>query len=396
MTKHLTIFENEGEIDIRAIKTFGVNSKESENPFGYFGTGLKIAIGILLRNGQKITIQSGLKVYNFTLTPAHIRADDFEIVTMNGEELGFTSQVGKNWELWMAYRELYCNAMDERGHAYSASNLPFPTAGKTKVIVEGESFEEVHRTRKEFILSTQPLESVKDVEIHAGKSSCIFYQGIRVGDIYGKGTLFTYNLKKKIDLTEDRTLKYNFQVQDLIETAVLSSENEPFIKTVLLVTDTHAEHSLVYKGAGAPGETFLKVAAELYADKSKQINLSAIAVLKAFTSESLEPEAVALNSIEEKQLEKAISFCNFLRFPVDDKEIVIVNTLGENVIGLADNGKIYIARQAFEMGTKMVAGTLIEEYVHLVEGYADCTRAMQNFLFNRMVSLGEQLKGEPL
>jgi len=396
MTKHLTIFENEGEIDIRAIKTFGVNSKESKNPFGYFGTGLKIAIGILLRNKQKIIIQSGLEVYEFSLTPARIRVDDFEIVTMNGEELGFTSQVGKNWELWMAYRELYCNTLDEGGGVFGASTVPAPVLGKTRVIVEGESFVDTHRSRSAFILSTRPVEQLESVDVHDGGSSCVFYHGIRVGDIYGKNTLFTYNLKQKIDLTEDRTLKYNFQAQDFLEGAILSSKRESFIKAVLLATDEYAEHSLVYKNAGTPGEVFLKTVAELYADRGKQINLSAIAVLKAYTTESLAPQAVSLNSVEEKQLEKAISFCHFLRFPVDGKPIIVVETLGDNVIGLAERDKIYISRQAFDIGTKMVANTLIEEYIHLRHGYADCTRAMQNFLFNKMISLGEQLKGEPL
>jgi len=398
MTKHLTIFENEGEIDVRAIKTHGVNSKEGETPFGYFGTGLKIAIGILLRNKQKVTIQSGLEVYEFDLKPVRIRVDDFEIVTMNVEELGFTSQVGKDWKLWMAYRELYCNVMDEQGKVFSTSTMPEPSLGKTKVVVEGNEFSKVHASRSAFILATTPIESFPTIDVHAGPSDCVFYQGIKVGKLaYNENSLFTYNLKQKLDLTEDRTLLYTFQARNLVERAVLLSENEDFLRRVLTAPDGAAENGLNFKDEGEPSVSFLKVAAELYADKSKRMNFSAVAVLKAHTlTKTLEPQAVSLNPVEEKQLERAIDFCRFLRFPVDDKPIIVVETLGGSVIGLAENDKIYISRQAFDMGTKMVANTLIEEYIHLHYGFADCSRAMQNFLFNKMVSLGEQLKGEPL
>ena len=35
------VFENQGLVDVRAIKTFGVSVKENENQMGFFGTGLK-------------------------------------------------------------------------------------------------------------------------------------------------------------------------------------------------------------------------------------------------------------------------------------------------------------------------------------------------------------------
>ena len=44
----------------------------------------------------------------------------------------------------------------------------------------------------------------------------------------------------------------------------------------------------------------------------------------------------------------------------------------------------------------MIAGTLIEEFGHLRENLSDNSRAMQNWLINRLVSIGEELKGESL
>jgi hypothetical protein len=40
----MLFFCTPGLIDLEAVFTFGVHAKETENPIGYFGTGLKYAI----------------------------------------------------------------------------------------------------------------------------------------------------------------------------------------------------------------------------------------------------------------------------------------------------------------------------------------------------------------
>jgi len=42
-------FENDGEIDLRAISQFGINVKTGDSPIGFFGTGLKYALAVLMR-----------------------------------------------------------------------------------------------------------------------------------------------------------------------------------------------------------------------------------------------------------------------------------------------------------------------------------------------------------
>src|ERR1700733_12022356 len=51
----MIVFENYGEIEIDAITTFGVSVKEGPNPIGFFGTGLKYAVAVLLRHGCKVS-----------------------------------------------------------------------------------------------------------------------------------------------------------------------------------------------------------------------------------------------------------------------------------------------------------------------------------------------------
>jgi hypothetical protein len=66
------------------------------------------------------------------------------------------------------------------------------------------------------------------------------------------------------------------------------------------------------------------------------------------------------------------------------------------MMGLAEDKTIYLSIDVFGMGTKYLASTLIEEYLHLHTGYGDMTRELQNHLFNDIVSLGERIVGYPV
>jgi len=52
-------FQNDGELDLRLMATFGCSVKETNNPIGFFGTGLKYALAVLLRTGHKVTVHLG-------------------------------------------------------------------------------------------------------------------------------------------------------------------------------------------------------------------------------------------------------------------------------------------------------------------------------------------------
>ncbi len=387
------IFKNDGLIDIRAIKTFGVNVKETENPFGFFGTGLKYAIGILLRNGAKITIYCGLDRYDFALKPTEIRGEEFSIVTMNGEELAFTSKIGKNWELWMAYRELYCNTLDESGDVFTTFDLIVPEANKTIIVVRSESFADIHHKRRDFILQSEPIEVNSPVEIHGHSSKGIFYKGILVGGLQ-HGSHLTYNLLDKLTLTEDRTIKSIFDAEWEIVRAVKQSNNEDVVRKVITAQGGFEESFHFTYGGERPSDTFIRVVQELI--NHPNLNDTARLAIKEYV-EKEDPTQIELTKIQEIQLEKAKKFSTSLNLFVEGEfPLIIAETLGKNILGLAKNGTIYLAQETFEMGTKMVAITLIEEYIHLKHGHLDMTRGMQNLLFNKIITLGEELAGEPL
>ncbi len=387
------VFSNPGLIDLIGVKTFGVNAKVNENPIGYFGTGLKYAIAVILRSGGKINLYRGKQLYTFGTKNIESRGKSFPVVTMNGEDLGFTTDLGKNWEMWQAFRELHCNALDENGNTYATDLLTAPGDDETRFVVEHNEMHKAYLSRGMYFLETNPMIFGTELSIHQGQSTKLYYRGIAVHDLE-KPSRFTYNFLTDTALTEDRTLRYAFWELRKIGRFVLTCENKGFIREWLLARDGTMESKINLKDVdfnSTPSKEFMEVVTALI--KEKRINDMNPSASKFFFEEELMkmmPEDATLNPQERETLNKCIQFCKALGYQVDEFPIVVVDTLGTDVYGQAKHNKIYLARRAFQIGTKCVAGTLFEEWLHLRHNYDDCTRSMQNFLVDAIMSAGEQ------
>lgn len=392
----MIVFRNKGVIDVKSITTFGVSSKENPGAIGFFGTGLKYAIAILLREGCEITIYAGTRKLEFGVRRDKVRVDEFNVVTMNNRRLGFTTEVGKTWELWQAFRELYCNAKDELGEVFETNEAPKPKSNETLVIVRGEPFKDVWTKRSEVILTSEPLERHEAVWVHPGSSHFVFYRGVRAYRL-DTPSEYTYNIQQRVELTEDRTIKYYWDVSRLVRLAICSSKNPKLIEKAVTACKGTMEHSLEYEGV-EPSKSFLKVVGDLTRDFDSRLSPSAMKAAQIWIMDQLHEEAtpMRLNDVDQTRLERATQFCERLGFAVREYPIIVSEFLGEEVLGRAYEGKIYLSKRAFMLGTNMLAGTLIEEFIHLRHQLWDETRIMQNFLIDTIVSLGEQITGEPL
>lgn len=399
----MIIFENPGEIDLRSISTFGVSVKEGDNPIGFFGTGLKYAIAVLLRTGHAITVYSGLQAVNFDTEVQTIRGQAFDFVTMAvgdapATAIGFTTELGKTWDIWMAYRELACNCRDEAGKSRHEFERPEPEAGKTTIVVVGEAFESAFAQSSLYLLEDEAALTVDQIEIRDRPGRELFYRGVRVMQ-FQKPALYTYNCLTKLDLTEDRTVKHSFYPVHYITSALLRCEDEEVLRNVLTAGDSTFEAGLDFGSPGAtPSEAFLRVAAACASDRMCKVNVTAIKVMQDATRQEVEPHEIELTDIQRASAERALDFCARIGFQIRDAyPIKFVESLGSGTLGLAARQTIYIAERVFEIGgAKQLASTLIEEYLHLRHGYADCTRELQTYLFEKLVSIGEELAGEPL
>lgn len=397
------IFENQGEIDLRTISTFGCSVKETDNPIGFFGTGMKYAIAILLRTGHKITVQSGSKQWEIKTSRDKIRGKEFEFVNMGQQPLGFTTELGKNWQPWMAYRELYCNAKDESGaHIFESAEIPPPTNRLTRFCVSGNEMRKAWLQRDEYILNGQADFVLGDIELIHRESKSLFYKGIRVADL-ASPSIFTYNHIGHVELTEDRTLKDFDVFRYSLSRNFLQYAPRELLEPVLLAKDDRYEHGFDFHGwTGTPvSRDFLETVGKLQRESVGSINYTALKTWREKGGGIISPRRIQLTSIQAKILERAIDFCNERGFPVRDEfPIIVVETIGGGgLLAIADKeGKqIFLTAELFNSGgVKTIARALIEEYLHLRFHLDDCTREMQNWLFDKVIALMEELNGEPI
>lgn len=399
----MIVFENPGEIDLRSISTFGVSVKAGDNPIGFFGTGLKYAIAVLLRTGHKVSITSGIEVVSFGISSESVRGQPFDFVTMQAGDgpatsIGFTTELGKQWELWMAYREIACNCKDEDGEGFYTTTKPEPLEGVTRVIVVGDAFEGVFDQGHQFILADKPSLTIGTAEVRNRKGNAFFYRGVKVMDLPRPG-LYTYNVNAQMTLTEDRTVKSSWEIGQHIAKMVLQAEDARFIREVVTADDAYFEAQLDFHGWGCTtSEAFLRTVGECISDKRSKVNETAMKVWKDATKQTCAPTEIVLSAVQQQTMERALDFTKTIGFAVRDAyPIRVVESLGDGTLGMAEDGTIYIAERVFDLGgTKMLAATLIEEYVHLRHGLQDATRQFQDFLLTKVVSLGEEIAGEAL
>jgi len=385
-------FTNAGEIDPISICTFGVNAKETDNPVGYFGTGLKYSIAIILREGGKITIFNGKKKYAFTKKEKLIRGKLFNIIYMNGDPLGFTTELGKNWKQWQAFRELYCNAKDEDGGV--SDEKAKPKKGQVLVEVESDSFHQCYENMGDFILNTKPYLKTDKCDIHEGGGHVVYYQNIRIYE-GREHALYTYNIKKDLDITEDRTAAHLHQVKERAANAIFTCENEDIIFKSIHAFDGSFESGLRYDydATLTPSNLFLDIAEAEYRKPTANKTLTKVLAKYRDLPDMIE---VSLNEVNKVMLHRSINFCKRIGYEVDTYKIIVTDSLTGGIMGQAKNNKIYISIDTFGMGTKYLASTLIEEYLHLKTGHGDMTRELQSYLFNEIVNFGELMIGEPV
>lgn len=390
------VFRNPGEIDPRLIATFGANVKESNNPIGFFGTGLKYAISILLRNHCSIMIQSGMNQYTFRTQTENIRGKDFAMVYMGTKPMGFTLELGKNWAFWTAYRELYSNCADEKGEVAVVDQPPAMRPGVTSVVVGGQAFLDVHEDRSTFFLQGEPLLKPSYLSIFPGKSNSIYYRGIKIGDTpSGKPTLYSYNFRVGLTLTEDRTYRTPWEVSTYLAAGLSTLTDKNVIKRIITCGPEYHEWDIDWTGRTFTTE-FLEAVRDCV---QKDITCVSESLYQAWRSASVgkfEPIVREPTEIEKIMLASAIGFIKAAGFDVERFPILVSTELGGKILGLAFDGKIYLSHTAFEGGMKQLIITVLEEFIHLHYGVRDESRQMQERLLHLLISAHERIQGTTL
>ena len=409
--------ENKGEIDVNAFKLLGATSKIGQNKIGYFGTGLKYAIAVFLRNKMEFKIFSGLKEIRVDTVRRKFRGQDFDVIRINGEPTSLTTSMGRDWEEWFAVREVYCNALDEEKCRLTVEEEMNLEAGKTKFYIKYDSsikdifnnWNNYFSEKREDVL----LQKHSDKILAGGERLIIYRKGINVYDEERK-CLFNYDMDQ-VDINESRTLKYDWMFRnDLVRwlaknanrevieklfkdfpntyEATLDWETMFFSKTWLEVLD--GRNIILRNTAGAYQEYIgddavilpdsLAFALEkCFEDKVKIIGFSS----KYGHKKILEPTETQAQVLGECRsfLEQA-----GINIPY---EIQICEFTAQSILGEGKEGVIFLSPKLFDEGKKEIVATIIEEYAHLDSGEGDKTRGFQNYLIKKFVgSLEEKTK----
>ncbi len=378
-------FHNKEPINLSAISLMGVSVKTNDSPIGFFGTGLKFAIATLLRTGHKIFLHVNGEHVSFDIQSEDIRGELFDVVCMNGEKLGFTTKLGRTWEPWQAYRELYCNCQDEDG--VIGDKIPDGEWG-TAFAVEGEAIEKCHRERSEIFILSDPMFPMPGCDIHAGSTRHAFYRGVRA-HTHDAPAMFTYNVKSSLDLTEDRTVKKPSSLNQYISMSVLLIQDEGVLEQILLAERGWLESGLDLDQYGTPSPEFMNVVERLRINA--HCNQSAIKTWERFANvKNVFPEA-DLDAYEEKHLSEAMPLLRRLDCDLERSGFQVVTGLGANIFGTVRDGKILISKQTFDMGPRFIASTLYEEWLHHKHQYKDESRELQGMLFEKLLGMVERV-----
>lgn len=381
-------FCNNSVFDVESALIFGVSAKDTEEAVGKFGTGFKYAVSMILEAGGSITVYTPEKVYKFTTGVEDFRGKEQKYVLVNGERSTFCTNLGRSWEPWMAYRELRCNCYDEGGEIMY--NLSEYHDYGTVIEVECDFITETHENADQFFIETKPVHTIGRVELHPlglREKGMLFYQGILVSKT--DNTIpFHINFKYNVDLTEDRTLKYDsWEKYNAIQN-ILSSSNKSAIYDIM-----GSENIYVDKDTRV-GETFFEVASAREASGSLPTQLSVL--LQNYRKDNVLFQDFVPTKVQMSMVDRAFKFLVQIGVGREDYPIRYVKGMGSGVMGLAKDGTIFLSEIPFNMGTKQVASTILEEWVHNKFGCKDFDRDMQNYLFDKIMSLCEEINAEAM
>lgn len=383
-TKSL-VFHSNGQIDPKSWELMGISAKETDHPIGLFGTGLKYALSVLLREGHDIQIHSNGQTWVFGLTDMTFRGKEFKQVTCNGQTLPFTTEYGKNWKTAGAYRELVSNTLDEGGLWFVGDG---PVEGGTSIVITGQDILKCHENHDQyFVGDREPIHESKRLRIYNG-SGKIFYRGVKVAEV--EHAHYDYEILSKMDLTEDRTVSNTYALKYLIGDPVCKEVKDKRLLE-LFVTMKGFEGDLDYDNSWS--EEMTEVVEKVWELKPNLLNES-IRMIHKRKNPTSSFKVLEMDDEKEAMLERAKEFLSLAGYTVNAR-IVIVQSEDSNLLGYFHAGDIHLTGKAFEKGVYDLAHTLFEENAHS-SGHDDYSHSFQHYLIGEVLSQAKRRLKFPL
>ena len=424
------MIENKGELDISSLILLGASTKrDDESKIGFFGSGNKYAIATLIKKKVEFHIFSGEKEIVVTTEQLTFRGKTFERILIDSQQTSLTTDMGPQWEEWMAVREWVSNSLDE-GHSNIINTISSISGreGYTRFFIAHTSeIEEVIENWNSYFnfdrddIKAEHLGDKIFSQTNIDDRLTLYRKGIRVHDSPGFVSLYHYDLGAFI-INESRLIESTYMagihvlrfLNKITEVSILVN----ILKNAFIKRTWEANFSWRNGQSDKFSDTWRKA----IADKVLIIdNVSGyftdVMVSKPYYIVSIEfayqvrrsfpdviiygmsddGEELAFKKVEATKkidflLKECISFLEETEYAIN-YDIELVSFEKSEVLGRAYSNKILLSDKLFELGKKEIVSTIIEECEHLKTGYNDCTRAFQNHLFRLFLSEKEERFG---
>lgn len=424
--KYLRI-SNNAEIEPNAFMLMGACTKrDDKTKIGYFGSGLKYALAVLLREKTEIKIYSGLNEISLNIVIESLRGQNFKVITINGNKTNLTTEMGIKWKLWQAIREIYCNALDEEGFNSEIVSSIEPTKNQTAFYIQITGDEQL-----EAIIEKWNRYFCDKRDIHAACPAgtvilpfepivSVYRKGIRCYDQKKKG-LFDYNIDD-IEITESRLIAWDFMLGWRLAEIWSQCATETMIKKLITICDdgieSYIEYSIDWTHANHFNPTWIKCLKNVVvlpleyaghyqqiANKTKTVKLPNRLIRALIDHFGAEVQCPA-NMFDEKRglciaekskrdlflLQEAQRFFDEVGIQINHPiEIAVFEN--KSILGTVREDTIILSTRVMSLGKKQIVATIMEECFHLESQMTDETRDFQNYLINQMITMLENTHG---
>ncbi len=423
-----------GEIDIRAFSKMGASSKRQDgSKIGMFGSGLKYSLAFLLRNEIPFKVFSGYREVKFTTQEDTFRGATINNIFINGRETDLTTDMGMDWQHWFVVREIFCNALDENDGQISVVDIDLekaePIEDYTTFYIQCDStFNDILNNWQLYFSDRRTdcvYENGNDKIFTGGDSVLIYRKGIRCFYLEKQKSMFSYDMSW-VDINESRVIADEWNFKYKLCNVLKKITDSGIINTILYNINEYWEKSFYWgssqnfskewlEGIGdkilVPYENagFWDEEVKYLLRKKKCIILphEMIQGLKISFGEDIKvigemdgggSDVKIINELSKRQsflLEEAINFLKSINYDIT-YPIKVVRFSKSNTLGQAVDETILLSEKVFDMGTREVVNTMIEENEHLKTGYSDETRQFQTHLINLLISSFEDKAGRYL
>jgi len=402
---------NTGELDVvTACNCFGMSVKKSADSIGMFGSGLKYALAQCARMKIALYITSGGRSFRLSTKSDNFRDTGFNRLTLVDQkskkiyDLPMADSLGSHdWkEEWGIYREIVCNAIDEKDYDISISDSVIASRGKTSFYLEYEPFEEIHNNFNSYFKDDCVTDWVRP------GTGIIYKKGIRVGKFESMDIDANLNGVRISEAREMDEYSAMFNIGFTIRhskdqdawVAFITSKNNDRIPLDLTYADDSVIHSMKAAMETNFGNYVIAPDDESIQKDLKAMNIQSFVVPTCWELPlSQFPSYRDVTVFERKFVRdpldgpesEMIAWANDLAilFKMDyqgEVKVITKDELKDEISGQSDidDGIIFLSKSIFKNKIEFLT-TYLHEVGHVLSGYGDYDRGFADFFIGRIV-----------